>query len=741
MNIAGHTTVWDVLVGSGGMPGRFMNYTYFKWFIEGNQSTDDYPDWEDILIQIAEWIFTLPEKLVGYDLFDLSFVDVLTRYYGSSPNSNGNGSLQCLHAMRMWKGGSQEALMMGKVESAYNSSTTWRMRIEDATAKALEAWKDRRSEAMHWIGHAAHMIEDSFAIGHTLRDVHTMELLDLCLSSSFSLGHVEEKGEESIRVCTHTGDHKDEIWNVTLAARADSAYLHLVSELITLVERGATWQPLVHGRLKHFFDVEPGLHDRSHLNRDAAIYVSTCDRLYVEGKWDLFAPFQVEERAFMVAYDTDTGDYTFVDIHPSDLGSLEFGSRIGGVRRAQPGYIKLIPLQSPDGSTWLFAYQPAQGIMALYRAVHLDGVLQLVQSDATWLSGASAINDLYPLWDDEYNCYILGYKRHEPQSTSACLFAVHLDFHDPCNFNLAPTSVQEPALAISFGNIPDEDAIGMRLLAPLALYDQDEPPGSRPSKYLLFYNADGDTRVYRVHFENSLEDLILSNPRRQQFWPGLYPFIPLELDRNLDGTLKTYTYSLYHTQHWAGSQMEGTWEIQRYSQASNDSTGEWVLARQGTLTNNSDFYLEQPFRFNNQVYMLHRSLDARKPLELLRLHYETPMVEITQVHQDPTGFDSRSNDCLNGEWVELVNLSNTSPVDMTGWTLRDRSRHVYHFGSFNLPPSGTVRVHTGDNSDTGTDLYCKRRWYIWNNTGDVAMLKDNDDSIISVYAYIATPEE
>jgi hypothetical protein len=74
-----------------------------------------------------------------------------------------------------------------------------------------------------------------------------------------------------------------------------------------------------------------------------------------------------------------------------------------------------------------------------------------------------------------------------------------------------------------------------------------------------------------------------------------------------------------------------------------------------------------------------------------------------------------------------VQLHNTSGhrITLTGWTLRDNQSHVYKFGTYKIKAHGYVRIHTGKGTNSQTDRYWGRGWYVWNNTGDRATLKDN----------------
>lgn len=103
--------------------------------------------------------------------------------------------------------------------------------------------------------------------------------------------------------------------------------------------------------------------------------------------------------------------------------------------------------------------------------------------------------------------------------------------------------------------------------------------------------------------------------------------------------------------------------------------------------------------------------------------YAAPAVRLTYVQYDSPGTDTGTNRSLNAEWVRIKNFSSTRKT-LSGWTLRDRQGHVYRFGTFRLGAGKSVRVHTGSGTNTATDRYWRRGWYVWNNTGDRATLKN-----------------
>lgn len=109
-------------------------------------------------------------------------------------------------------------------------------------------------------------------------------------------------------------------------------------------------------------------------------------------------------------------------------------------------------------------------------------------------------------------------------------------------------------------------------------------------------------------------------------------------------------------------------------------------------------------------------------------------VRISAAQYDSPGSDTGSNKSLNAEWVRVTNYSSTRKT-LTGWTLRDTSRHVYRFGIFSLGPGKSVRIHTGKGRNTSTDRYQGRSWYVWNNDGDKAILKNSKGTTQSVRSW------
>jgi Lamin Tail Domain len=109
-------------------------------------------------------------------------------------------------------------------------------------------------------------------------------------------------------------------------------------------------------------------------------------------------------------------------------------------------------------------------------------------------------------------------------------------------------------------------------------------------------------------------------------------------------------------------------------------------------------------------------------------------IRITKIYFDSPGADTGSNISLNAEYVVIKNTGTTRKT-LTGWTLRDASRHVYKFPTFRLGAGKSVKVHTGKGANTLGNLYWRSSSYIWNNDGDTATLKRHNGTVASRCSY------
>ncbi len=113
----------------------------------------------------------------------------------------------------------------------------------------------------------------------------------------------------------------------------------------------------------------------------------------------------------------------------------------------------------------------------------------------------------------------------------------------------------------------------------------------------------------------------------------------------------------------------------------------------------------------------------------------TSPVRFSKVYYDSPGADSASNTSLNAEYVRIKNYSTTTKKYLTGWTVRDKSGHVYKFGTFALVPGASVTLYTGKGTNSSTKRYWGLSYYVWNNSGDTAYLKTSNGTTVDTCAW------
>jgi hypothetical protein len=137
-------------------------------------------------------------------------------------------------------------------------------------------------------------------------------------------------------------------------------------------------------------------------------------------------------------------------------------------------------------------------------------------------------------------------------------------------------------------------------------------------------------------------------------------------------------------------------------------------------------------QFRPTAFVAALALAAGATLAAAPAQAATPAVLISKVYYNSPGTDNRSNASLNAEWVRLTNKKSYT-INLKNWTLRDRSGHVYRFGSYNLGPGRNVYVHTGHGTNGKPDAqhrYWNSGTYIWNNTGDTAYVRNASGSLV-----------
>ncbi|GAB3074026.1 lamin tail domain-containing protein [Intrasporangium mesophilum] len=111
-----------------------------------------------------------------------------------------------------------------------------------------------------------------------------------------------------------------------------------------------------------------------------------------------------------------------------------------------------------------------------------------------------------------------------------------------------------------------------------------------------------------------------------------------------------------------------------------------------------------------------------------------PAIMIYKVQYDSPGSDTGSNASLNAEYVVLKNTTRTNRV-ITGWTLKDKTGYTYKFPTFTLKAGAVVTIHTGKGTATTAHRYYNKTWYVWNNTGDTAYLRNASGRLMDTCAW------
>jgi len=107
----------------------------------------------------------------------------------------------------------------------------------------------------------------------------------------------------------------------------------------------------------------------------------------------------------------------------------------------------------------------------------------------------------------------------------------------------------------------------------------------------------------------------------------------------------------------------------------------------------------------------------------------TGALVVETINADAEG-DDREN--LNDEYVVFKNAGEGA-VALGGWTVRDEAGKTYTFpDGFTLASGASVRLHTGNGTDTETELYWDAGRPVWNNGGDTVIVENDDgETVIS----------
>ncbi|WP_254525572.1 lamin tail domain-containing protein [Natrinema caseinilyticum] len=106
---------------------------------------------------------------------------------------------------------------------------------------------------------------------------------------------------------------------------------------------------------------------------------------------------------------------------------------------------------------------------------------------------------------------------------------------------------------------------------------------------------------------------------------------------------------------------------------------------------------------------------------------EGSALSISAIHEDASGDDTVN---LNDEYVVFENTG-SEPLDLTGWSVADEAGHAYAFPSgFALDSGARVTLHTGSGTDSSSDLHWGADGAVWNNAGDVIIVRDDSGTIV-----------
>jgi hypothetical protein len=114
-------------------------------------------------------------------------------------------------------------------------------------------------------------------------------------------------------------------------------------------------------------------------------------------------------------------------------------------------------------------------------------------------------------------------------------------------------------------------------------------------------------------------------------------------------------------------------------------------------------------------------------------------VEI-DLEQSQFNVEGNDNDNLARQFVVVVNRSGEK-VDMSGWHLQDRTGVTFDFPSFVLRAGASVRVRTGQGTDSESDLHWGRGASVWRNEGDIVRLYDRLWNLVDEKSYGESAQE
>lgn len=101
-------------------------------------------------------------------------------------------------------------------------------------------------------------------------------------------------------------------------------------------------------------------------------------------------------------------------------------------------------------------------------------------------------------------------------------------------------------------------------------------------------------------------------------------------------------------------------------------------------------------------------------------------------HYDASGDDAAN---LNDEYFTLQNTSGET-IDLSGWTVENERGVAFRIpNGVMLTPNAMITIHSGSGQNTGSVLYWNAFEPIWNNTTDLAILRNAEGAILDYYSY------
>jgi competence protein ComEC len=102
-------------------------------------------------------------------------------------------------------------------------------------------------------------------------------------------------------------------------------------------------------------------------------------------------------------------------------------------------------------------------------------------------------------------------------------------------------------------------------------------------------------------------------------------------------------------------------------------------------------------------------------------------LSIVTIHEDAAGDES---DNLNDEYIVFENTGD-QPLELDGWSVADEAGHTYTFPSgFALDSGAQVTLHTGNGTDSSSDLHWDSGRAVWNNGGDTVTVRNDNGTVV-----------